>query len=230
MSISFIRTREQLATLVLGKLGVLPGGISAASADADLVYEAIDLRLKEIHRLGIFWKNVNKAPLTFTIPSGVASASATVDILFPVIMKVSESSNDVDVDIISLREYQDILNKSDSGTPTKCYWKGSAEFLFWPVPTANTTAKLIYNSIADDTAASTAPDVEVSMMRWLKDIIAYDLGDHWGKPEATMNRWGRDAETAERKIRALAVERVDFTDVAVEQEGSYHTETDYGRY
>ena len=43
--------------MVLRKLGVIGAATSVVSADADIVYEAIDLRLKEMHREGIFWRN-----------------------------------------------------------------------------------------------------------------------------------------------------------------------------
>lgn len=216
MSTSFSRTREQLRTLVLGKLGVLAAGATATTADSDLTYEAIDLRLKEMHRLGVFWRKVTKRPLSFTIPASTASASATADILFPISMHVVNGSVDDQVEIIGIRQYADIEDKAYQGVPTKVLYNGSAEFIFWPVPTASTTAKLVYEKIADDTAASTDPDVDVSMLRWLRDIICYDLGDHFGKDNQTMARFMAESEKAERNIRKLSVERVDYAPVAVD--------------
>jgi len=230
MPTSFTRTRNQIADLVLGKLGILAAGGSAASADQDLVYEAIDLRLKEIHRLGIFWRNVAKQSLSFTIPANIASASSTADVLFPIAMFAVDGSNDQTVDIIDIRGYAGIENKTETGVPQKALYAGSAEFIFWPVPTAATTAKLVYESIAEDTSASAGTDVDVSMIRWLRDIIAFDLGDHYGKSEQKMARWEKASEKAERNIRRLAVQRVDYAPVVIEdfrQVGS--TETDYGR-
>lgn len=229
MTYSFTRTREEMRNLVLGKLGVLAAGETAAAEDATLVYEAIDLRLKELHRRGIFWRKVTRRALSFTIPSSVASASASVDVLFPIQMHVVVNSLDEPVDIISIRDYANIPNKSELGTPTKVLYNGSAEFIFWPVPTAATTAKVIYEKIADDTAASTQPDVDVAMLRWLRDIIAYDLADYYGLPEKKIQRLGVEAEIAERRIRALSVEKVDYTPVAVDDWTSTRSiETDYG--
>ena len=225
MAISFTRTREELRTLVLGKLGVLAAGGTASTADSDLTYEAIDLRLKEMHRLGIFWRKVTKQPLSFTIPANVASASASADVLFPISMHVVNGSVDDDVQIIGIREYADISDKTYQGVPTKVLYNGSAEFIFWPVPTAATTAKLVYEKIADDTAASTSPDVDVSMFRWLKDIIAYDLGDHFGKDNQTMIRFQAEAEKAERNIRKLSVERVDYAPVEIDEFYTRQTST-----
>jgi len=216
MTYSFTRTREQLAAAVLRKLGVLGAGETATSDDLTVVYEAIDLRLKEMHRLGVFWRNVSSTPLSFSITSGVNSASASVDILFPIAMTVLDNSADEPVMLIGKVDYAKIENKADSGVPIYAMWNGSASFTLWPVPSVSTTAKLTYETIADDTAASTAPDVDVSMLRWLKDIVAYDVADDFGIDEAKMSRWLQESLIAERNIRKLGVERVDYTDVAVD--------------
>ena len=47
MTTSFTRTRTQIAQRVLGKV-IKIGAQTAISADADTVYEALDLRLKEM--------------------------------------------------------------------------------------------------------------------------------------------------------------------------------------
>lgn len=227
MSYSFTRTREQLRDMVLGKLGEWDPGETVSSEDAAVVYEAIDLRLKEIHRLGVYWPNVTKRPLSFSITANIASASATADILFPISMHVVNGSVDEPVAIVGIREYAEIHNKTQGGIPEKALYLGGDEFVFWPVPTATTTAKLVYEAYADDTAASTAPDVEVSMMRWLKDIIAYDLADVFGLDEAKIQRMERESMRAELNIRKLAVQRVDYSTVRVDDHPRPH-ETDYG--
>jgi hypothetical protein len=232
VTITFTRTRNQLADLVLGKLGAKANGVSADSADMEIIYEALDLRLKEIHKYGIFWRKVDETPLSFSLTANTNSASATVDILFPIQMTVTDGSLDMPVAIIGAREYAAIENKADTGRPTRVLWKGSAEFLFHPVPTAAATAKLIYEKFADDTANATAPDVDASMLRSLKDIVAYDCGDHWGTPEAKLARWRTDAAMAERDIRRLAVEHKDLEAVAVDdwdgRPALSRRRTDYG--
>ena len=215
MTTSFTRTREQIATKVLSKI-TQSGANSVSSTDAALIYEALDLRLKEMHKLGIYWRKVNKTPLEFTITANINSASASADILFPVAMHLTDTSNEAELRIIGALEYASIPNKLDSGIPEKVLWNGSAEFIFWPVPTSNTTAKLTYEKIADDTAASTSPDVDQSMLKSLIDIIAYDVGDDFGVPEGKMNRWAVAAEMAERNIRKLGVQKVDLSMVVID--------------
>jgi hypothetical protein len=214
--------------MILGKLGVLEAGETASAEDAVLVYEALDLRLKEIHRLGIFWLKVDEVPLEFTVTANVNSASASVDILFPIALTIRDGDHDKKVDIVGALEYAKISDKEDTGLPTRALWKGSAEFWFHPIPITGTTAHLTYQKFADDTAASTAPDIEVSMMRWMRDLVAYDLADHFGLPEDKIKRFAVESVVAERNIRKLSAERKDYEPVAVEDYyRSDREETDY---
>ena len=215
--------------MVLRKLGVIGAATSVVSADADIVYEAIDLRLKEMHRLGIFWRKVDSIPTTFSVSAGVASAHVgTNDILFPLKMTILDGSSDEPVEVIGKPEYAAILLKDTAGLPTKAIWKGSTEFVFHPVPLTASTVKLVYNKIADDTTAGSAADVDISMVRHLKDIIAYDVGDDFGMDEGRMQRFQREAMTAEKNIRKLAVERKNYGPVAIDDHYEYGSETDYG--
>lgn len=230
MTIAFTRTRNQMADLVLGKLGAKANGIAADSGDMEIIYEALDLRLKELHKFGVYWRKVDETPLSFSLTANQNSASATSDILFPLKLTVLDGSLDQPVDIIGPLDYAAIEDKLQAGVPTMALWKGGAEFLFWPVQTAATTAKLIYEKVADDTANATAPDVEVSMLRSLKDIVAFDCGDHWGKSEATMMRWERAATKAELDIRRLGALRRDPQPVPVDDWSAPPTRhrSDYG--
>lgn len=228
MSTSFTRTREELRSMVLRKLGVIGTSTSVVSADANIVYEAIDLRLKEIHRNGVFWRKVDEIPVTFSVSANVASAHiGNTDVLFPLLMTIRDGSVDEPVEIVGTPEWAKISDKKTTGLPTKALWAGSDEVMFYPIPTAATTARITYQRIADDTSASAAPDVEVSMIRWVKDIIAYDIGDDFGVDEARMQRFQREAMTAEKNIRKLAVERKNYGPVTIEDHYEYGQETDY---
>jgi hypothetical protein len=231
MTTSFTQTREALARGVLRKFGVLASGGSDNSADMAIVYEAIDLRLKELHRRGIFWRKVDEVALGFTVGT-VNSVSVTADILFPITMFVKNGSVDDPVTIIGITEYAAISDKTRTGVPEKALWKGGGEFLLYPVPTASASAGLVYEKIADDTTASTAPDIEVSMLRWMKDLVAYDIGDDFYQPEERMARFAKEAEFAERRIRALAVEHKDYSTVAVDDWDDHvgRRTTDYERF
>ena len=127
MSTSFTRTRHEIARRVIGKvLKVAPAQASLASADLDTVYEALDLRLKELHKGGIFWRKVTSVPVTFSLSSSVATASAGAgDILFPLKVTFTNGNNDDPVQLIGMREYAEIEDKDRIGNPEKALWKVS---------------------------------------------------------------------------------------------------------
>jgi len=220
MTTSFNRTRTQIAQRVLGKV-IKIGAASMASADSDTIYEALDLRLKEIHKLGVFWRKVTSVPVSFSLSSGVATASAGAgDILFPLTCTVNNASMDDPVDLIGITEYAEIVDKTRTGIPTRALWKGGSEFIFWPVPSSNGTAKVSYEKIADDTSAGANVDVDVSMVRCLIDLVKYDVADDYGVPEQTITRWLGESIKAEKDIRKLAVQRTNYSPVQVEDWGS----------
>jgi hypothetical protein len=202
MATSYTRTREQVRDMVLRKLRVLGVDRTASADEAEIIYEALDLRLKELHRLGVLWWKVSAAYTDVALTANVATATAPVDMLYPETVFIRYSDNDYPVSIIDHRAYQEIGTKSDKGRPEKVLI-AAGTMRFYPVPDSNYTAKLTYQKIIDDSAASTAPDVPVQLMRWLKDLIAYDTGDDFRVPEPRMIRFEREAEKAERRIRAL---------------------------
>jgi len=230
---SFTRTRTQIAQRVLGKV-IKIGSTTAASADADTVYEAIDLRLKEMHKLGIFWRKVTSVPVTFSLSAGIVSASAGAgDILFPIKITWSNGSQDDPVKIVGMADYAAIPDKTRTGNPEKALWKGGTEFLLYPVPSADGTAKLLYEKIADDTSAGAAIDIDVAMIRPMMDIIKYDVADDYGIDEQTQSRWRAEAIQAERDIRKLGAQHVDLATVAVDdfdaRQPNSRRQSDYGR-
>ena len=216
MSTSFTRTRTQIAQRVLGKV-IKIGTTNAASADADTVYEALDLRLKEMHKLGTFWRKVTSVPVTFSLTASIATASAGAgDILFPMKVTFTNGTNDDPVYLIGKSEYATIEDKTRTGNPEKVLWKGGSEFIFYPVPGANGTAKLLYEKIVDDTSSGAAIDIDVSMIRAMIDIIKYDVADDFGVDETIQSRWSKEATRAELDIRRLGAQRVDLLPVAVD--------------
>ena len=216
MSVSFTRTRLQIAQRVIGKVSKI-GATSVSSADADTVYEALDLRLKEMHKMGTFWRKVTSVPVTFSLSSSIATASAGAgDILFPMKVTFTNGDNDDPVYLVNASEYAAIEDKTRIGDPEKVLWKGGSEFIFYPVPGSDGTAKLLYEKIADDTSTGAAVDVDVSMIRPLMDIVKYDVADDFGIDEGTQQRWRVECEKAERDIRKLGAPRVDYATVAVD--------------
>lgn len=232
MTTSFTLTRTQIAQRVLGKVLKI-GAVTAASADSDTIYQAIDLRLKEIHKKGIFWRKTTSVPVTFSLGAGINTASAgSGDILFPLKMTFSNGTTDDPIEIIGRMQYAAIEDKTRTGNPCYALWKGGSEFILYPVPLSAGTGKLLYEKIIDDTSAGSAIDIDVSMLRPMMDLVKYDVADDYGISEATIQRWMVEAKQAELDIRKLSVERVDTSPVPVDnfddRQPNSNRRSDYG--
>lgn len=214
---SFTRTLPQMRTAVLRKLRYLDPGEAASADDTAVVDEAIDLRLKELHALGVLWFNVSGAMTDLALTADVAtkSLSAVTDFLFPISVSLRLNGDDIPLDIISHREYQAIENKADTGEPEQVFFSGGTAY-FWPTPDDNYTAKMTYQAISADTNSPDAPDVSVSMLRSLITLVAADCADDFGVPEQRVMRLKAEADRAEKTILTLNTERVGNSTVEIE--------------
>ncbi len=213
---SFTLNREEFAGKVLQKLGVVGPGRTVGGNDLAVVSDALDLRLKELHALGVLWWQVSAAATSISLTAGVATASiAVTDYLFPVSFSLVVGVSEYPVEIIGHREYQAIQEKTESGEPVQAFFSGSTIRL-WPVPQSNYTAKLTYEAIAADTESGQAPDVRVESMRALIDVIAGDLVDDYETPEPKASRLLIKQADGLRIIRALNSQRVDAATVTTD--------------
>ena len=145
-------------------------------------------------------------------------------------MTFTNSSSDDPLELIGPGEYAAITDKDRIGDPEKVMWRGGTEFMFYPVPGANGTAKLLYERIIDDSTAGSALDVDVAMIRPMMDLVKYDVAYEFGVPDNRVAMWAKEAEKAERDIRKLAVQRIDYATVRVDEYDSPYNngrETDY---
>lgn len=214
-SYSFTRTREQLRNKVLSKLRVLDPGESPSPEDSATVIEAMDLRLKEMHQLGILAWQVSGAATEIALTGGSDEGTIVADdYLFPIAMTLVVGADETPVEIIAARQYRAIPNKDDSGQPEKVFIDGDTCY-FWPVPSQDYTARLTYESAAADTATSVAPDIPVSAMRAFTVIVAADLVDDFQVGEDHARRILSEAADAWRVLRQLNRQNVDSTTVEI---------------
>jgi hypothetical protein len=212
---SFARTREQLRDLVVRKLSVLGAGETVSAEDAAIVYEAIDLRLKELHGRNLLWFKVAGALSDVALTAGVATASAAGDVLYPVSFAVRVNGEDVPVQIVDHRTFEAIPNKTDTGQPEMVLFSGGT-YRFWPVPDMAYTGKFSYQQAAVDTVAATAVDMQTAMLRSLRVLVAYDLADDFGLGEQKIMRLKLEADDAMKMILALNAQRTDAVQITPE--------------
>lgn len=217
MAYTFTRTVPQLVAKVLRKLGALGIDQTPSAEDSAVVREAMDMRLKELHALGVLWFNVAPAATNVTMVAGTATASlsAVTDFLFPVSFRVRIGTEDKPVEIVSHAAYQAIPDKTESGEPEKVLIADDTCY-FWPVPDSGYTGKLTYQAISEDTTATGSPDLPVSMQNAFADLIAGDLIEEFSVPEPKASRIAGKAKTAERTIRTLNGQRVDNAVVEIQ--------------
>lgn len=214
---TFTRTLTQFRDMVLRKLRVLDPRQTATGVQTELVDEALNLRLKEMHALGTLWFNVSGATSDVALVAGTATASlaAITDLLFPISANLRVGSDDKPIDIITHRQYQALPNKADRGEPEKVFVSAGVAY-FWPTPGANYTVKLTYQAIAADAEDGAAPDVSTGMLKALATLVAADLIDDFAVPEARAQRLLAQAVQAERVVLMLNSPRVDATPVEFE--------------
>lgn len=207
-------TRANLIASILRKLGVLGAGDSVQPEDSVVVAEALDARLKELQTLGVLWWNVSGAQTSITLTGGTATATISPsDYLLPVTMMLDVGTEQQPIRIISHREYQEIPTKTEQGEPETVFIDGTT-CRFWPVPKANGTAKLTYQSIAADTENGSAADVPVGMIRSLSEIVAADLVNEYNPPADRAGRLLAGRVEALRTLKMLKREPVDAATVA----------------
>lgn len=209
MTTAFTRTREQFGALVLRKLGALASGETAVSDDLTIVYEALDLRLKELHEKGIqFWK-LATGSTTLTYSASITAVALPSDFIMPQTIGIVDGSDTIPIEFISHQDYQEIIDKSATGFPQKAHIDYSASMLYlWPIPNETKYGKLTYEKKPDDTAASTAPDVPVEVMRSMADIVANDVVDQFQIAGVDQNKLMMKAQKGEEAISTFMVMRM----------------------
>lgn len=213
---SWTLTLEQFQARVLRKLGVIGSAENPSAEDGALVTEALNARLKELHRLGVMWFNVTPASVPVTVTAGVATATVSAtDLLFPVSLMLNVGTTNREVELIGHRQYHAIPDKSSNGEPDRAYLAGSTLYL-WPVPQSSGTASLTYQAIAADAVTSEALDIPQSMLRALSSVVAADLVDEFDPPAAKVQTLFVQREEALRTLRALNVERVDSETISTD--------------
>lgn len=206
MSTTFTRTREQIGAIVLNKLGVLSSGETADSNDLTIVYQALDLRLKELFVLGLQYWKLSPAATTITMTASTTSFALPSDFNIAHTLTIQDSNLDILMEVISHEDYARISDKSAVGFPQKAHIDVTNKLVYlWPLPNTLMYGKLTYEKIVDDTASSTAPNIPVELMRSLADVVARDVAFSFDRQS---DLFERDARVAEQNISVFMALRM----------------------
>lgn len=212
---TFSLTREQMARKILQKLGAQDPIETVQAHDLAVVSDAIDLRLKELHALGILWFNVSGAQTDVAMSAGVATASisAITDFLYPVSLMLQIGNEQQPIEIIGHSQFQTIPDKLTQGEPEVALFDG-ATIRLHPVPNIAYTAKLTYQAIAADAEVASALDLGAGMARSFIDVVAGDLVDDYTVSEPHASRLLMKQASALTMLRTLNAQKIDTTQVA----------------
>lgn len=197
-------TRAAIADIVLRKCGALEAGQEADAGDRAVVYSAMDTRLKALHAIGKLWWKTSAARISLSLSAGVPTATvdAGQNMLFPLSVMVANGSVETEVDVKSLVDYLSINDKTVQGTPNAAYVDGNTIY-FYPVPAANMTAKLAFQSIINNSDSGATLDIPTWALHPFINLVKYDVADEFGVPEGVMQRWLLDKTNAERDLRIM---------------------------
>lgn len=194
---------------VLRKLGVIGESETASPAQASVVQDAMNSRMKELHTLGVLWWDVAAAQTALTLTASTATATVvSEDFLYPLTASIDVVNEQEPLEIISHQQYQAIQDKARTGQPEQVYFSGSVAY-FWPVPSTAYTARLTYQAIAENVDPTTRIDMPAAALRAFVDLVAGDLVDDFGLDSQRAARLMAKQPQAMRTLRMVAYQRVD---------------------
>lgn len=213
---TYTRTREQLRDMIGRKLGVKEAGQAFPAEEAAIIDEGIDLKLKELHSLGVLWWQVSATETNLSLTGGVESVTMGMnDFLFPVSLHLMVGNDRQKVEIVDRATFLAIPDRTSAGEPEVAHFDGLKVY-FNPVPVQNYTAKLAYQAIAANTEAGASADVPIEMLRAFSTLVAFDLADDFMVDGATFQRLQSQVPNALSMIRTLNAQKVQNTTVKPE--------------
>ena len=205
---TYTRTREQLRDMIGRKLGIKEAGQAFPAEEAAIIDEGIDLKLKELHALGVLWWQVSATETNLSLTGGVESVTmGLTDFLFPVSLHLVVGNDRQEITIVDRATFLAIPDRTSAGEPEVAHFDGLKVY-FNPVPAQNYTAKLAYQAIAEDSAFGSAVDVPLEMLRAFSTLVAFDLADDFMVDGATFQRLQLQQPGALSMIRTLNAQKV----------------------
>lgn len=121
---------------------------------------------------------------TITATADTATTVLGNDVLFVDRAYRVDTNADVRLELISFRDYQNIVDKDSSGAPYCMaidYAKSTPTAYFWPVQTANTSIKIfVAQRLEDMDTASGNADIPQRFLEALQYALAATLADEFG--------------------------------------------------
>jgi hypothetical protein len=181
----YLATRNDIIQRAFRIVGALEPGQTLSGEMLNQGVEALQQLIKSWSNKHLFLWSFNEE--TFSTVNGTVKYDATLDQEIIGLDKawVLDSSDDIQIEVISWSRYMDITDKAATGRPTVIAYKPTPapSLYLWPVPDAAYSVKLLaIYPLKDFDEAATSGDVPARFQKALTYCLAEDLFDEYPGP------------------------------------------------
>lgn len=190
-------TGTELINSVFRLLGVFGTGETVPSDDTTNALQALNIILKSIQKKGInLWARddvtVAMTASNASVQIGAAATGTDAITASHKPLRVLEAylrtgTSDSVLELLSMQEYYQLGNKTQSGTPTSIYvdhGRNVCTIYFYPIPTSadtsNTIRLVTQRTLLDVDTAADNIDIPQEWFQTLKWLLAAELGPEYG--------------------------------------------------
>ncbi len=155
--------------------GLLPLGREPSAIETRHARDMFDVILKSLSSRGAALDQMERQTFTLAPPavntvSSLVMDADTIEVDFPMTIKLAGQTSETYISHIVFGEYQSLSNKAATGTPTSCYVEKQARvtLFFWPIPTQTYTLSVRRQRLVADSANGQAPDLRA---RWHEALV-----------------------------------------------------------
>lgn len=210
----FIASRNDIMQRAFRMVGALPTGQSLSGEQYQQGALALNEIVKSWQSKRIFLWTLKS--LTLNLSAGVASYSLSND---PAVIAIDQAFVQINTDedrpvrIISWREYQTILDKTDTGDPYYCTIDNQPTPTLYVYPVQTATRVFKYTAITrlqDFDSATSNGGIPVRFQECLTYSLAEALSDEYGVAISERERYERKAKELFREASRSDRDRADY--------------------
>lgn len=180
----FSATRDSIIKGALGIIGAIPLGNEPSAEQYDDGQRVLNSIVKNLQNEHIFLWTITPKTLSLTAATAYYALGADPPIVGLDRAYLRDTAgNDTRIQIISYREYQEIVDKDATGDPTVVCVDNAKSLTLWVWPVQTATRTLLYHAIIAakdwDTSSATA-DFPVRWQYVLEYLLAADMNLRYG--------------------------------------------------
>lgn len=182
MTATFAPSVDMIIRQGMQLAGLVPLGREPSAIELRHARDMFDVTLKSLSTRGALLDQLERVELTLAPPadgqrSSLTMAADTIEVNFPMTVRLTDSDSETYIQPLVFREYQTLSNKLTQGTPTSCYVEklSTVTLYFWPVPVQTYTVSFQRQRLVSDSIPGSAPDVRGRWYEALTYSIAHKM-------------------------------------------------------